>query len=460
MIKNRKVHHIGLYTRDAIATADWYIKVLGFELIGDYDAPNIGKAKFVRSKDTLYKIVQWDCLDNESISSQISHIAYQSDDIERDYKYCIEQGYQIISDGIEEMPTFWDHGCRSFKIKSITGEKIEFCEVIKQSHLFCLLPDYVSTPDGMAIHENGDLVLSCPNFADPTMKGCILRITKDRHISKWFDVPILEETGQARPMGIEFGPDGDLYIVDNQGWFGDRPEFSCKGRILRVRMDGDKMIYCKTIAYNMEHPNGIRIWKDKVYVTTSKQELIEDPSGKLVSCVNVFGVEEENIRMTNTMEDAEHILCTFVTENLEDQYGVDGIAFDKEGDLYIGNFGDGAVWRIRLNEKGTMESRELFAKDPDNLQVTDGMVFDDDGNLYIADFSSNAIAKVYPDGIVERIAQSPDSDGFNGELDQPGEPCYWNGNLIISCFDLVTGSGKVNTKHEMPATMAMIRLKK
>ncbi len=328
---------------------------------------------------------------------------------------------------------------------------------MKQTELFCLLPDYVSTPDGMAVHESGDLVLACPNYAIDTMPGCILRITKDRQVRKWFDVPVLEETGQARPMGIEFGPDGDLYIVDNQGWSGD-PKFVRKGRILRVRMDGDEMVYCKTVAYNMEHPNGIRVWGNKVYVTNSLQELIKDPSGKLVSCINFFDLDEENIEMTNTLADAKHIFDTYVTENLDDQYGLDGIVFDKQGNLYVGNFGDGAIWKVKLNPDGTMKSKEIFAKDKENLQVTDGMIFDDQGNLYIADFSVNAIGKVYPDGKVERFAQSPDCDGFNGELDQPGEPCFWDGKLIISCFDTVIGPGKVNTKHEQPATLSMIRL--
>jgi DNA-binding beta-propeller fold protein YncE len=223
-------------------------------------------------------------------------------------------------------------------------------------------------------------------------------------------------------------------------------------------MDGDQMVYCRTVAYNMEHPNGIRIWKDKVYVTNSLQELIKDPSGKLVSCINYFGLNEENVEMTNTLADKDHIFDTYITEREDDQYGLDGIAFDKEGNLYVGNFGDGTIWKVKLNEDGSMKSKELFAKDPANLRCTDGMVFDDKGNLYVADFTVNAVGKIYPDGRVERIAQSPDSDGFHGELDQPGEPCFWNGYLVVSCFDTVTGGEKVNTKHEMPATMAMIKL--
>ncbi len=457
MIKNRKHDHVGLATSDINATVNWYMDVLGFELIGDFVAPDGTQCKFIKNTDITYEVFQPVQGIDAGVQGKIDHFAYQSTNIEEDYNYCVEQGYKITTNGIEAIPTFWSNGCRYFKIASPTGEEIEFCEIVQRSELFCLLPDYVSTPDGMAVHPNGDLILACPNYAIDTMPGCILRITPGRQIKKWFDVPVLEETGQARPMGIEFGPDGDLYIVDNQGWSGD-PKYVRKGRILRVRMDGDTMVYCKTVASEMEHPNGIRIWGKKMYVTNSLQELIKDASGKLVSVVNVFDLEEENVVMTNTLADKEHIFDTYITENINDQYGVDGIVFDKKGALYVGNFGDGAVWRSYLNEDGTLNRKELFAKDPLNLKVTDGMTFDDKGNLYIADFSVNAICKITPEGKVIRFAQSPDSDGFNGELDEPGEPCYWNGNLIVSCFDTVIGPGKVNTKHEQPATLAMIRL--
>lgn len=99
-----------------------------------------------------------------------------------------------------------------------------------------------------------------------------------------------------------------------------------------------------------------------------------------------------------------------------------------------------------------------FARDPQELTSTDGMIFDENDNLYIADFRVNAIVKMTPDGKLERLAQSPDTDGFNGELDQPGEPIIWRGKLIASCFDLSVGPGKVNTAHEMPATMAQLEL--
>lgn len=68
------------------------------------------------------------------------------------------------------------------------------------------------------------------------------------------------------------------------------------------------------------------------------------------------------------------------------------------------------------------------------------------------------LQKCAPNGTVTRIAQSPDTDGLHGELDQPGEPCFWNGKIIVSCFDCVTGGDKVNTAHELPATMSMLEV--
>ena len=207
----------------------------------------------------------------------------------------------------------------------------------------------------------------------------------------------------------------------------------------------------------MEHPNGIRIRGGYMYVTQSYLHPVRRPDGKLVSCVYRFGLDEEGIQITNTLED-RHIFATFVTENPDCQYGADGIVFDREGRLYVGNFGDGAVYRITFKEDGSLDENTLFARDPEELKSTDGMIFDEEGNLYIADFCANAIVQVTPGGTVRRIAQSPDCKGADGGLDQPGEPIVWDGRIIASCFDLVTGPGKVNLKHEMPAALVQLPL--
>ncbi|MHC1695993.1 MAG: SMP-30/gluconolactonase/LRE family protein [Eubacteriales bacterium] len=327
---------------------------------------------------------------------------------------------------------------------------------MQNSKLLVKLPDYVCTPDGMAVDGDGSLVLACPNFADFSKPGCVLKIDKDLNITKWFDVPVSAQTGRAFPMGIAFGPDGDLYICDNQGWSG-REELKFKGRLLRVRVRDSMVVKVTEIARGMEHPNGVRIQDGYAYVTQSMLEKVSHPSGKLVSCVYRFALDEEGVEVSNTLED-KNLLTTFVTYNPDCQYGADGIEFDSRGDMYVGNFGDGAVYRVSFNEDMSVMENIVWAQCSEELKSTDGMVMDSSGNLYIADFCANAVVRVTPEGVVSRVAQSPDTDGLNGELDQPGDLVIWNGKLIVSCFDLVTGPGKVNTAHELPATLAWLEI--
>lgn len=171
--------------------------------------------------------------------------------------------------------------CTSPKQKA-TGDALP-----QKSELFAELPDYCPTPDGMAVAPNGDLILACPNFADISHPACLMRITKEGQITKWLDVPVLEATGWASPMGIAFNEEGDLFISDNQGWSGAQKAQN-KGRILRLKFENDQLKETITVASGMEHPNGIRIRNGKLYVTQNSLSQIKDPSGLLVSGVYCF----------------------------------------------------------------------------------------------------------------------------------------------------------------------------
>ena len=173
-------------------------------------------------------------------------------------------------------------------------------------------------------------------------------------------------------------------------------------------------------------------------MTQSSLSQIKDPSGLLVSGVYCFDMNDRDIAVTNTSAD-QNLLTTVITKNPEVQYGLDGIVFNEAGDLFVGNFGDGAIHRIKMDAEGKVVSNDVWAQDTTQLRTTDGMCIDDKGKI-------------------QRIAQSPDCDGSDGGLDQPGEPIVWNGQVIVSCFDLVTGPDKVNTKHDKPFTLAKLSL--
>jgi sugar lactone lactonase YvrE len=371
--------------------------------------------------------------------------------------------------------------CRPFGLRTLLGGLLlalasggpARADDLQKSRLLVALPDYVATPDGMAIDPAGNLVVAAPNFADPRLPGCLIKIDRDLHVGKWVEVPPLAETGHAYPMGIAFGPDGDVYVCDNQNWAagnGKQGQIN-QGRLLRLRIRDGRVEKTTVVARSISHPNGVRVRNGQVYLTVSMLPKVKRPDGLLTSAVYRFGADDRDIRLLNTLDDP-NLLVALVTYNRDCQYGADGLDLDSRGNLFIGNFGDGALYKVTFDARGKVLGNTLFAKtdlhapmsDPDfrkkmvraRMRSTDGVFIDRHDNIYVADFSNNAVCRVDPQGHITLLAQSPDGNGIDGGLSQPGEPIVWNGKLVLSCFDLVTGPDKVNTKHHKPATLAWL----
>lgn len=130
MIKGRPLDHIGLATNDIKATTDWYVKVLGFEQFGDFVAPDGTPCKFIRGKDAVYEIFQPVNGIDPAVEGKIDHISFKSDNIEKDYEFCMKAGLKCTTGGVQTIATFWEKGCRYFKVASPSGEEIEFCQII------------------------------------------------------------------------------------------------------------------------------------------------------------------------------------------------------------------------------------------------------------------------------------------------------------------------------------------
>ena len=339
----------------------------------------------------------------------------------------------------------------------------------KTTRLLVKLPDYCPTPDGMAMDSEGNIIVACPNYADQTQPAVLMKIDKQNRATLWAKVPTMPETGLACPMGIAFGPDGDLYVCDNQGW----KKANDKGRLLRLRIKDGHVVKTTVVAGGMAHPNGVRVHKGQLYVTVSMLPKIKNADGKLASAVYRFKLDDENIQVTNTRADA-NLLIELKTLNPDCQYGADGIVFDSKGALYIGNFGDGALHKYTFNADGSVKDASIFAKTDFNtrmsdpkftermvqakMRTTDGICIDKDDNIYVADFSNNALARVDPSGKITVLAQNGDTDGADGGMDQPGEPIVRGRQVIVTSFDMVTGKDKVNTKHDKPHTIVVFDL--
>lgn len=326
-------------------------------------------------------------------------------------------------------------------------------EPFTKAELFLELPDICPTPDGMTLDQDGNLVLACPNFADTLKPALLLVIDKDRNWKVLDYVPVHPETGFAFPMGIDYGPDGVLYVADNQGWLGT-PKGQNQGRILALHFSEGKISDYHVIAYGMSHPNGIKYKNGHLYVTQSLLPAFNTP--EMTSGVYRFSVNDRNIKVNNDATDA-NLLVTYTTVNPNVQYGLDGLVFNKKGDLFVGNFGDGTLFKIEFDTDGNITSNTLFASD-ENMTTIDGICIDKDENIYVADFFMNRINKVTPEGVVSILAQNEDTDGSDGGLDQPGEPIFFNNVIVVTNFDMVTGPGVLNSGHQKPYTLSFINL--
>ena len=130
MVEHANFQHLGFATPDIEATVNFYCDTLGFEVIHRTATPD-GKTPIVFIKNGT---MVYECYEDKSLSAEaakkIDHIAYDSEDIEKDFNYCVNKGYKITTDGIEGIPTVFEKGVRYFKIAGPSGEEIEFCQIL------------------------------------------------------------------------------------------------------------------------------------------------------------------------------------------------------------------------------------------------------------------------------------------------------------------------------------------
>lgn len=324
-----------------------------------------------------------------------------------------------------------------------------------QPVLLLNLPDSCNTPDGLAVGADNTILISMPNHNDPGYKSHIYKIVGNT-IEFFTDLPVEPSTGHVCPMDIAYGPDGNVYINDNQFELYDK---NYKSRLLKVMMKDGKPVSVVPIVTGFRLANGL-VWKgNDLYITDSQWDTPEDTTKSAIFHFTLADLQSKPIQLQPGFNN-KYILDTFTTHFGNDKIdnGVDGIDYDSKGNLYTGLFGDGMMYKITLTPNGTFSKKEVFVpKGP--IASVDGFVIDRrTDKLYICDAKRNAIKVVTPDGRVSTLWENGDTDGSNGLLDQPAEVLLAGDKLYISNFDKPMGNQFVNTGYNKPNTVSVISI--
>lgn len=320
-------------------------------------------------------------------------------------------------------------------------------------------PSTCSVPDGLAIDANGDIILAAPNYIDyEKVKGArLFKIDKNRKVTEWFaDLPKHPDTGKVHPMGIEFGPDGNLYIADNQ-YFSDK---NYKSRLLRVVMENGKPVRCEVAASGFKLANAVRWHNNKVYVSDTHFDLKDKKDQSGVYAISLDEMKKGEVKLKPDARDS-HLVAQYTAKpsgSDAETDGADGVTFDKQGRMYSGRFGDGVISRTTFDDNGNPIKQETIVDDV-SINCCDGIICDKNTNtVYVTNSKRNSIHAYDVDNNTFRIiSENGNTTGANGQLDQPCEPLVIGDQLIIVNFDMPF-PGMKNTTHDQPIGISSIRL--
>jgi sugar lactone lactonase YvrE len=118
-----------------------------------------------------------------------------------------------------------------------------------------------------------------------------------------------------------------------------------------------------------------------------------------------------------------------------------GVAFNKDGDLFVADTARGALWQVKFNTNGTLKSHlgcdetfqpntlclnHIFVADP-RLEGVDGIALDQNGNIWAAVNERNAIA-IFGTGVSAEVFRNPVNGSSN--LRNAGDNSVGNNHIL------------------------------
>ena len=166
--------------------------------------------------------------------------------------------------------------------------------------LFLSLDQTCDTPDAMTMAPDGSIILACPNFQNDDNVGVLMKIGKDNKAELFYTVPPQGDSTHARPMGLDYGPDGNIYVADNQYFTKE----TYKSRLLRIVIEDGKPVRTEVAVDGFNLSNAV-IWKgDDVYVSDTFFSMKEKPGAS-----GIYKISKERLFCSCCRNESEQRRC-------------------------------------------------------------------------------------------------------------------------------------------------------
>jgi hypothetical protein len=330
--------------------------------------------------------------------------------------------------------------------------------------LFKQFGEVVNLPDGLTQDKEGNIFMSAPNLVNKDYAGVVMkRCVKNGKWSVFCAGQISPKTGRGCPMGIEMGPDGNLYYCDNQ-YFLSKDYAS---RVMKVVIDPvtKEAVSIVPVVENVKLANAIRFHGNEMFITDTFFDLPgeEGIGGVYRIKMSDFANSPVKLLEKSKYKDDPYFIAETRTKPLEgrggDNSGADGLCITESGDIFFGTFGSGRFYTAKRNADGSYATPELLMDDPAKFPCCDGICYDPaKKRVIMTDSASNAIHVWDVAGRkFGTLWRNCDNDGSTGLLDQPCEPMIWQGKLLIVNFDMPF-PGLKNSKHDKFHTVSIMDL--
>jgi len=285
-------------------------------------------------------------------------------------------------------------------------------------------------------------------------------------------VPPASETALCSPLGLAFDANGALFVADSGSIYSFLPSAEAPpvASLFASGLPGANGIAFDRLGNLFVSDGGTsqgRVWKVTPDAVVSEAFRIQPMSNEVNLVDGVGGVGRDirglpagTVTITPTSRTAANMLASQAIV-------ANGLAFDRFGNLLVGDTARGAIWKARFDREGNLRSRtgcdttfaanvlcldSVFVQHP-ALEGADGIALDALGNVYVSANERNVIAVVTVLGrVFELFRNAPDpvTQLRNaGPLEFPTSP-------FVSGRRVCTTSSDGGRRDNAPATLGEV----